>query len=351
MNRFLVTLTLSCLAISCLIYWADPRGHYHRPNPLNSLHLLRENEVWTWPSSNIDEREAKHRYLDLIPPPNTVLFGSSRAMVIGQRAFNSKQSFFNMAVTGAVLADYEAFWQHLTSRNPLPETIVIFLDPMIFNDATPSPYNHLGFDIPFRQRLAPRWAQPFVGLHVVFDAVQDFFQWQNLLAAIKQLGLKIGWLKGDPSEQFKGYHADGSITHAFWDTQSSVTLSRIVTLSVILHGKLNGLEKPYDPEAVRLFSEFLQELTAHRISVYVILPPYQPYGYRMLQSIPEYRDSLEEFVHLYQNFRNSSPDIHFCDARNAEDMGCSEGEFADLFHFNAACASKVVKHCVDPLRD
>ena len=83
--------------------------------------------------SNFDRRLVAREFVNrLNVSPDVLVIGSSRVMLINNSYFDDKK-LINNAVTGASVQDLIAIYQMHKANNTLPKTIILGVDPWIFN--------------------------------------------------------------------------------------------------------------------------------------------------------------------------------------------------------------------------
>ena len=83
--------------------------------------------------NNYDERILQREWINQLgKSPDIVVLGSSRSMMIREKDFENTK-LMNNTVSGASIQDLIAIYQLYKTKNLLPKTFVIGLDPWIFN--------------------------------------------------------------------------------------------------------------------------------------------------------------------------------------------------------------------------
>jgi hypothetical protein len=252
---------------------------------------------------NFDERLLQKCSIQMLPKrPPVLVLGSSRSMLIGTSLF-PEGTLHNGAVSGGVLEDLLAVYQLYTARGWQPDTLIIGLDPWMFNA------NH-------GQERWKTLATEALVMRRALGAVADGAAEGEGLGGLVQTGSTAAKLSElvslsyfqeaiktmlDPSKRPSAYHAvatpindeftkhpDNSIAYdrKFRDQASDKEAKAYISLRPVYSlGAFNELSSDTRETLTKLVAHAQQKGTIVRL----FLAPYHPIVWQFLQSRPEYQ--------------------------------------------------------------
>ena len=260
-----------------------------------------------------------------------VVFGSSRTMLINSYHFPDAV-LFNNSVSGAALQDVIALFQMYALKNNVPDTIVLSVDPWLFND----------------NNGQSRW-----------DAISNYYENYSSDEAISLQSLRLsdyGQLLSlsyfqaslatlsrrmtggaDPVATQRANNptntklTDGSMVYnVAYRTASQAEVD--AKIRGYLVGEIFNLEN-YDEISVRFWNEFegfVLDLLERNVEVEFFLCPYPPLVYRELQENYPQVVRAETLVDSFASANN----ITVYGSYNPYDLGFDETFFYDGMHCN-----------------
>jgi len=133
LKKVIVITLLVLIPISLFNYTADPANIFHENyvESITNIILDRKNAALT--TANFDERLLQEKIITSKKNNyEIVCLGSSRSLQIDSSLFQDK-SFFNHSVSGSSIEDFVAIYEILIENNKLPKSIILGIDPWIFN--------------------------------------------------------------------------------------------------------------------------------------------------------------------------------------------------------------------------
>ncbi|HVH43329.1 MAG TPA: hypothetical protein VM925_13335 [Labilithrix sp.] len=347
--------TVAVVAVCVLT--ADPAHRWTRRIRVNAL-PREPGQVMVHPP-DIDERELK---LHLLRgrSPQIVLLGSSRVMSVTAGMFGaSKGTVLNLGVSGASAEDYVAFWQALKESGELPQKVVVYVDPWVFNknrDQSRWVTNRAlvgrfleesGAGLVTRATIAAAAAK------ARSDEVTDLLSWVSLRSAGSALvtGSKSYEVRlTDESSMApteSGTRWDGS--HVYEERRRKILpiadieqLAREYALAPTVYS-LRDFEP--DAQAHLLVRALFESMTRSAVDVLVVMPPYQPTTLELMRERPATRLALETYARELEQLRIETH-VAICNALDPATSACGAAEFMDGMHPLPSCNEKVLRGCL-----
>jgi hypothetical protein len=131
-KNFIVSFPILLLIVS-INYFGDAAKIFHSSYEKKMAYIIL-NRTHVTNINNYDERIFQREIIIKIDcPPEIIVIGSSRTMLINSEYFPDK-NFFNNSVSGASIEDLIAIFQIYKEHDCLPKKIIFGIDPWTFND-------------------------------------------------------------------------------------------------------------------------------------------------------------------------------------------------------------------------
>jgi hypothetical protein len=287
-------------------------------------------------------------------PRDILVLGSSRAMGISSKLLNSP-SLYNAWVNCGVLRDHLAIYGTFRRRGLLPKTLILGVDPWLFNaeslynkkklDAALEPDYHLmmkNMGLPIKgteardlfssldpriekylELLSPAYLQQSVKFLIAKKKARS----QSKSSPENPDGTKRCHAALPGEEPFK--YSDGSY---LYPKSKNNRPPETVLLDVAKATQFNVFENytQFDPELVEEFEHLVARAQQDKVEVVFYLPPLHPVLYEKVANTPEYRKVIE--AELY--FRNYAEKlgIRVRGSYNPQTCGLESSDFVDGWH-------------------
>ena len=301
---------------------------------------------------NFDERLLQKRYIEgLHQKKDVIVLGSSRSLSISSAQFPGK-NFFNNSVSVATLEDDIAIYQLYVDKGLTPSTIILGIDPWIFNKyynylfwetlsneywrgvnnlglGANNYFNNLFNSLGFRklsQIFSPSYFQE--SINYLFN-----HKWKRLSYFATNI------LESDvPIKAF-----DGSYIYQNEARLAGIDQVRQKVMRNINNQRIDtGFEhyQNLDPQLVNLFEKFIDSIERQGIELFIYLPPVHPLYYDyLINSEEKYKMILKVQEYLINVGKDKG--ILILGSYDPSDIPCQENEFLDIYHSKSSCTSKI----------
>lgn len=318
----------------------------------NSIPVSSSNEFYflqNWSKDEVrivpakfDERKFVIAQLEAVQKINMLLMGSSRIMEVDSNLFREDVNMFNSSISVGVIQDFAAIWQGLKNQSKIPEYFIISLDPWVFNK------NNRRNEWRSNQKLYDQFLN-----HV---KISKWEMWKHSLFSPPKK--PNDWSVVPESEMKstqRGKRGDGSFVFERPIPRSDQDRYVRGEAQKYLQGCIFSIcDWEFDEHQYQVLVQLLQEIQSQGGKVLLILPPYHPLVYNKLyQANDSYRGILPGVEQTLTTRLKKEPGLtfDFCNALNAEAIGCRLDEFTDGMHYQQSCAEKMVKFCAGKFMD
>lgn len=335
MQKFLLRLGLSVTPLMLLLVTVNYLGdaaRFFEPDFEQKIVRVLQDHPYCTNIANFDERIFQKALIQQVDtPPEVLVLGSSRTMIIGQ-AIDSSKHYYNASVPSASLQDLAALFQVFQQEGKLPAHVMLGVDPWNFYERFEG--NQWG---PLAEEYyafveKENTYQPSAGksaLEVLFSL--SYFQ--------RSLPEFPKWVRGmrDPQPASQPYNVqmtrarDGSQVYpAGYDNISTQRKLIKVEAYITDRNPMQGFDK-IAPEKWDLFRRLVTRMQAQGVDVAIFLCPLHPRLYeevvRHNSVIHELEEKLASLAQEKQlTLRGSfSPDL----------LGFDDSFFYDATHCNA----------------
>lgn len=240
------------------------------------------------------------RLKGLDEPPRVMVLGSSRVYTFDHTMFET-DSFYNAGLSEATIYDLLAVAGILTVEEKLPETVVIGVDPFLFNRSHDNEkWKELEsyadyMSLTFSGKLSPEFANPHkdTGREVSKALSLDYFRYNvTLLPDRKRFAVSYtdDW-------ETEGYlkHYEGSVSYQRElrevNPEDVEAMTRQAMEEHVVY-RMTDYEEIDDGHFYDL-SALIEHLQAEGVEVILYLPPYSPMMYNYIESEAAFRITLE----------------------------------------------------------
>ncbi len=353
---FKLSLFLPVLFSIILInYYVDPASIYHGARLYDCYSEALSSGKNVAGFRNMDERIVKARTLEaLTKAPDIAIFGSSRAMMLGEPAFPG-HTVFNSSVSGAVFKDVLGLFYKYVEKESYPKVVILGMDPWLFNDnVIESRWESISSE--YKKMLIELGDEPG---HDELSFIPE--KYLNLIS-LSYLSKSVEKLRSSRKEKKKDKHSSACIV-------TDQTISDDVAM--VLHDGRHVYDKAYreksipmvEAEAIKyatqnpvyhlegftefseakatILSRFLNFLKQKNIKVAFYLDPYHPTTYRLLLENPKTRiiEEVEQKIRKIAEGRN----IPVIGSYDPDDYGLTPEFFYDGMHTKPDADAKVIE--------
>ena len=337
-SLFLLLILTTLLLVN---YFGDSARLFTKGYEEKIINIISNNKNAT-NISNFDWRLLRRVYTDrLNVRPDVLVLGSSRVMLINNSYFDDKK-LLNNAVTGAALQDLIAIFQMYKTKKILPKSIIIGLDPWIFNVNNEQK----------RWLTLSKEYYSYYNIEKINNEISNFYKIKELISpSYFQESYKNLLNKSDPISTKKTYNKtntllfDGSLTYGEKYRKVSQEIVDNKAVNFIEDG-LYSLEK-FDLISADLFDEFerfCNEIVNNKIKLSIILIPYHPIVYNKINN--NYKIVLDVENKIIEFAKNNN--IKYFGSYNPENTGISRQEFYDGMHLNESGIKIILNQSTKP---
>ena len=295
-----------------------------------------------------DERMLQKEIIKRLEDPlDTIVLGSSRTMQISKKYFPNLK-FFNNSVSGATIEDFIAIVQLYKSKKMLPSTIIIGIDPWLFN----------------RNNDQTRWKslrkEYIQGLNTIsYDKRNSFIEKIEINYEKYIEFLSPSYFQYSVSMIVKNHEKNQYCVTSASVSDRPIKLSdgsinysaeyRLTDLEVVKQKALSEVEEEiyslenFDEIDSDLFYQFdllIRYLKEEEVDIYFFLAPYHEMSYEYMIGNSNYKlvKEVQSFIHDYGDEKGLS----VLGSYNPMDIPCQMGEFYDAMHAKPNCIQKIL---------
>jgi hypothetical protein len=341
------SILLLLLALTALFnFHADSAGIFRPNKGLKgvALNLINGNMVAGYLNRN-DERELQRLIVENYSGRRDIIaIGSSRTMLLRKRFIRGNVDFFNHSVSGAIIEDYVAIIGLYRRKGVLPKTVIIGIDPWIFNKNS-----RLGSDFwrileSYYEEMVAEFPKGARGTKMVrniigprSDVTSRYEQLINLEYTLQnwqylQKGKRV-YVTDTVKVDDYVREPDGSLHFPYSTRFAKMENTGSRVLPEIIYSNFDTLS------GTGLFEDLLHYLKAHGVKAVLLLPPLHPDVYRSSLHDPRYSITLKVEAYLRQLARDNNLIVigSFDPGRN----GFKAEDFADEIHGHETVMQKL----------
>ncbi len=358
MKIFFLNTLVVYLMFGLFNYKIDPAHRWHGLNlPFDKW---MQDQILLTPI-NYDERLYVRGMIEKTKYADVLIMGSSRVLLIDQSLFKNSK-ILNTGLSGGTVEDYIAIWQLLLDQNISIKSLVIFIDPYIFNKNSGQ----------LRWQTNEVYYEKFIQHNKLtklsnydkfkyyknktkqqFNEIKDLFSAKTLIASFQQLFTEddFNLIKiVDLPENRMGRYLDGSIQYTKKELTNQ-TLEKVrddVSNFITIGGFKYLSDWEFNEPLALQFIQMLESAKKQSIDIKIILPPYQHKAFQYIQSSSSYKNILLETknrINSISNLIQFQNKLTFCDAFDPYQLNCKETDFIDAAHAKKECIIKILNYC------
>jgi hypothetical protein len=314
--------------------------------------------------SNLNERLLQKGYVNrLTNPLDVVVIGSSRAMQIGRASLPVTCTLHNSGVSGAILADDMAIYGLYRLRKVIPRTVILGVDPWIFNAGLGKTGSYLSLSESYISVLAAENAalppDPSLRLSIVKFQLKKYLQLISpsyFQASLRSLCSGIGrnaYYSASDSRRSDDALIRSDGTYGYDRSFRSQTLEA-VRRSAVQYAHEKDVYNLYSfgsisSELRERFEEFVGLMRSDGVRVVLFLPPYHPAVYPELISRADTKIITE--VEAYVRKFAADNDLLLVGGYAPSPIKMGESDFYDGMHLKPGSIRKIfprANYCSPP---
>jgi len=296
--------------------------------------------------TDYDERLVQKFFVERLNSRRDVLvLGSSRSMNIGSDLFPG-MTFYNASVSGATLEDYYATLQMFRERNLLPRTLILGVDPWVFNrNSEQTRWKSL--EPEYRRSLSsnvPGTAPSKNAIDQRLSRLQQLVSFDYFLGALRAAHRtdRDYYITTAAELDVNIRLADGTIiykrdyAHRSPEIVAEVAHQQAARIPIYSLGQFREL----DPEYVKRLEDLIEHLRHEGTEVILFLPPYHPDLYAAItQAGSPYRlaKDAEEYLRRFAGQQN----LQILGSYDPGLTPCGRGDFFDEMHPVNLCIARL----------
>ena len=348
------------IPFACLIiginFFVDPANLYYGAAKYHCISKVISNRQNVLGIENLDERTLQSRIIENIKfNPQIVILGSSRSMMIGEHLFNGMTSF-NNSVSGASIEDYMALFNGYYKKKVLPKTVILGLDPWIFNKnsgqdrwesldkdykeilALVNKETKIEVDHSDMSHLIPLKLSNLVSLSYLQSSLDGLID--KLVNRWKQNSSTCTSTEVSQVDDGDMILRDGRRVYGLHMRGKSVKEVEALAVSYASDKPSFYRYFEYDQNDVKLLEAFSNFLLTHGVQVVYYVPPYHPTTYKLLKSQDSQIILGTEviFIEIAKKLK-----IRVIGSLNPEKYNLKPSEFYDGMHTRPEADEKIFK--------
>lgn len=347
--KFFITIfVISLLIIAGFNYLIDPGGIFNNKKVnLAVTYLLNGNTVGGL--TNFDERIFKKEFIiKSIEKPETIVFGSSRAMGIKAEFDKDKNNFANYSVSAANFNDDIALFSiYYNKLKNVPKKLILAVEPWDLN----------------KNRGDTRWKslkkEYYDGLSMIGINSEEVnnssytFDKLKTLVSISYLRNSIKSIRNDNPLPFVADYKelksdvirpDGSVKYGKMTNEKSLKEVNIIAKDYISKSNISQLNDftKLDRFEINKFEAFVKYLKDRNVKVVLYFPPYHPIVYKFFQNNKRY-NTIIDAENYFLKF-SLKENLETIGSYNPALCGVDENDFSDGRHLRTSGYAKVFKN-------
>ena len=345
-ERLLIRLSLFSAPLVLLLvavnYFGDG-GRIIRGEDSHKIEEILLSGTYCTNLSNFNDANFQQRYVaQLEGKYKTVVLGSSRALLLGNLLIPDS-SLYNTSFTSASLEDVLGMYQYYTEHHPVPQKILLSIDPWMFNDEFAKEgfgefhsafLESQGIEVPGANNQKRNRSV----LRVLFSL--SYFQ-----ESVKEIPALIRGKRGpyatqEPYNEEMTILPDGSRTYPA-SYQNLSSLRKRIKIESYMNGRshLEGFRE-VSPSRWDYFSHFVMQAMDKGIAVELLLFPYHPYAYEFVEADHPMVMQVEEKILVWA--KEQQVPVH--GSFDPEVLGMDDQAFFDAVHNNRFGVQTVLQH-------
>ena len=349
--RILYFLPLACVLFA-VNYYADPANMFHQSTVTRLSDILLSGKNAAYSSPNFDERLLQRRLINHFDHKmNIVVLGSSRVMNFGNNIFPNRM-VFNSFVSGATLQDLMAIYFMYRSRNLLPDTMIVGLDPWMLNHNNKQD-NWQTLAQEYQQMLTivkPDTSTEQGTLKLKWKKLSELFTFSYFQTSLKSLIRNKGRIDRNNVYETLNSTEDCCYTKlADGRVYYNKAYREKTSIQIVAEAERYARNKPVyslgsfnqaDPSLTALLKAFLIQIKSDGPVLILFLPPYNPVAYQIITDQPKYH-MVARSEKLFRDFARDN-NIALFGSYNPSTFDLKPGDFFDGMHFRDETLKKII---------
>ena len=354
-DKFTKMFSVICITILLFIagfnYYMDPAGIFNNRKVDIAVNYLVQGKAVAG-LTNFDERIFKKELIIKTNiKPDTIVFGSSRAMGIISEFDKDKNSFGNYSVSGANFNDDIALFDvYFEKYHGFPKKVILAVEPWNLNkNRTSTRWKSLereyysGLEI---INFKSEEIKDFNNISYTFEKIKTMLSISYLRTSIKEVQKDIKMLKAvNSSSDFDEdiILSNGSVKYG--NKVNKLTIKEIEdeAKSYITGNRIYQLDNFNELSKVDIdkFIRFIEFLSDNNVEVVLYFPPYHPYVYIYISNSSKFKNVLEAenfFMNIAEKYN-----LKIYGSYNPKVCGVNENDFSDGMHLRTSGYGKVFK--------
>jgi len=344
--------------VLALVMWVDP-AHRGLRKVTGPERTLREGEVYVAPN-NLDTLALKSSLLRVQPAPDTVVLGSSRAMVIDSDMIPGRPRLLNLGAPSARFEDLAAMWQLVKEKPARPKLAIVVLDPWFFDTkvdettyrVTCAPLRRFLSESNDEGSLRGWFGQARCLTTTELQEASNWVSWLSVQYSLETVAMRLKtkrWPFDPPSivplADLAGRSAirwDGAQPGAASTVDEDVRAAARRWASDFAQSRWELSSKQQT-----LFRSLLSDLARRGTSVLAVVPPVHPEAWRTLTASEQGVDILERFARAVTATSGGISNVFKCSRLDPTPLSCGTSDFTDGYHPKYACYARTLASCFD----
>jgi len=341
MKKFIYKTTILTIPILMLLflvnYFGDAAKLYDNDFEKKMAKIVNSGQYVT-NFKNYDERLFQKEVIqNMNIPPNLVVIGSSKTMLINSDFFPNTL-LFNNSVSGASIEDIVGIYQLYKDNIKLPQKIIIGIDPWTFNENNGKK----------RWKSIALYFYRFQNTEnkesTSYFKYKELFSFSYFQSSLKMIPLFAGNVNPQPSRDKYNYLGtrltDGSLVYGeqYRNASSNEIENKI---KYYLAGEIYGIEN-FNKISDRIWNEFeklITDMKKNDIEVKFFLTPYAPLVYDRIQKKYPMVLKTEKIIKDYASTNN----IKLYGSFNPYELSLDDSYFYDGMHVKETGIKKIIQ--------
>ncbi len=289
-----------------------------------------------------DERELQRLIVDAHPRRDVIILGSSRTMPLRKSFIDPSLDVFNHSLSGAGLEDYIALIDLYREKGSFPKTIILAIDPWMFNKnnglldawkALDKQYRAMWFEL-FSRRdqseflsLVTRLKEKGNQWSQLINLAYTMQNWDSVMNSSRLYARKAVRITDTFEIDDFVREPDGSVYFPYIMRHVKQTVTGKDNTPRITIKYFNNFTALYRTD---VFEKLVDYLQAHGVRVVFLIPPFHPCLYRLCHEDAGYGMALkvEEYLAVLAKKQN----ITVIGTLDPDRYGFKGEDFFDWFH-------------------
>lgn len=348
---FLGFFSVICI-VATLNYYVDIENSFWRYKQYPAV-AIPSDKVLVVPA-NRKERDDRINYMRSTPLGKCIVIGSSRSLLWGNLETSISDPISNLSVSTASIEEIAALYEAVLETGHLPSQLILSLDPWMVNE------HAKGYDSEWLERtqyfnhFQSRVMKQAPNNHILYKINIDFYKhFIKTLISYDRLNISIKHLKREKyyflqnqdelNQDNYAIRADGVLIYpkkGLSKSQEKIDREANETPNPETDYVFKDFKK--SPKKWDILQNLILDAKEKNIIVMIVSPPFHPYTYERLVSLPMYKEAMADWQ---VGLKTLTRELEICDVTDPENAGCSKFEFMDGAHMKTECVKKIFQKC------